>query len=216
LRGEERPVFSLIFTATSHAPYQVPEREKHPFGTEGDLQKYFNCNRYLDAVLADFFKKIPGNPNLENTLFFITGDHTIFPLEKRWETTSLFHLPLFIYGKNHISSGVDKRLGSHMDLFPTLLHAAGYAGPMVNFGRSLLKKGGKNFSVMSQGNTLHATDGEEWLILPHILSPPESFKIQEGYFLKKQQSLCSRELLSLTQSYVQTVHTLFKENRYYP
>ncbi len=160
LAGQPGPHFIVGFLMTTHFPYPFPNEFEHfgPVSHEDDLpswdqlfrapldreklwNRYRNAALSLEAQLMDFVAALDPARNV----IAITGDHG----ESFGEDGALVHgsrasdaqtrVPLLIVGP-----GVDPRTvagpTSHMDVLPTLLHAAtGVADPVRGLdGRDLL------------------------------------------------------------------------------
>jgi arylsulfatase A-like enzyme/Flp pilus assembly protein TadD len=141
-RGKPRFLWVHLFDA--HAPYVPPE----PFASR------FRDSPYLGEVAAaDSFLAPLLGPYLEGkeppALIVVTGDHGESLGDHGELTHGLFayeptlKIPLVIWGAG-VQPGRDPRPARHVDIFPTVLQAAGVAAPAGSFagrprpGRSLL------------------------------------------------------------------------------
>jgi phosphoglycerol transferase MdoB-like AlkP superfamily enzyme len=72
LAGTKAPFLKMIYTISSHDPFDVPFKK-----IEGSSlhNKYFNSIAYADSCLFDFVEKLKISPVWENTLLIITSDH---------------------------------------------------------------------------------------------------------------------------------------------
>jgi len=137
LDKKSTPFLSTIFTVTSHEPYVIPEKY------DGQFDKGFipmhQCVGYTDYSLKQFFEKCKEEPWFENTIFVFTADHgnqTHFPFYE--ETVNRFANPIMLYKPNRAFKGVDNRLASHMDIYPTIADLIGYDQPFRSWGKSLI------------------------------------------------------------------------------
>ncbi len=135
-----KPRFLWVHLYDPHAPYEPPE----PFASR------FKDNAYLGEVAAaDSFLAPLLGPFLDGrekpALVVVTGDHGESLGEHGEQTHGLFayeatlKVPLVIWGRG-VPPGRDGRSARHVDIFPTVLQAAGVAaapGPRRP-GRSLL------------------------------------------------------------------------------
>lgn len=69
-----QPFFAMIFTLSSHSPYDQPSNTKFYWG--GDAQRYINSMHYTDSCLGAFFRKVKTLPLYKNTLFVLVSDHS--------------------------------------------------------------------------------------------------------------------------------------------
>ena len=137
LDKKKTPFLSTIFTITSHEPYIIPKKYEGMFD-KGDL-KMHQCVGYTDFALKKFFESSKKSDWFDDTIFIFTADHgnqTYYPFYKKM--VNRFANPLMIYKPNSNLVGVDKRLASHMDIFPTVADLIDYPKPFRSWGRSLI------------------------------------------------------------------------------
>ena len=139
LDKQRTPFLSSVFTITSHEPYVIPEQYEGKFD-KGHIPMH-QCVRYTDHALRQFFKESKNAPWFEDTIFIFTADHgnqTHFPFYE--QTVNRFANPLMVFKPNSALNGVDMRLASHMDIFPTVADLIDYTKPFKSWGRSLVSK----------------------------------------------------------------------------
>jgi phosphoglycerol transferase MdoB-like AlkP superfamily enzyme len=137
LDQKKTPFLSTIFTISSHEPYIIPKKYEGVFD-KGDLQMH-QCVGYTDFALKKFFESSKNSDWFDNTIFIFTADHgnqTFYPFYKKM--VNRFANPLMIYKPNSNLVGVDNRLASHMDIFPTVADLIDYPKPFRSWGRSLV------------------------------------------------------------------------------
>jgi choline-sulfatase len=137
-----RPRFLWVHLYDPHASYEPPE----PFASRYAKEPYLGEVAAVDAFLAPLLL-----PHLEGReppcLIVVTGDHGESLGEHGEDTHGLFayeatlQVPLVLWGRG-VAAGTDARPARHVDLFPTMLAAAGVAPPTggpPRPGRSLLQ-----------------------------------------------------------------------------
>ena len=134
----KEPFVAGIFTATSHHPFNVPERYEKTF-TEGPLpiHRAIKCS---DHALRLFFDMARKQPWFNNTIFVFTADHTNM-LQYPESNTSLgvFSIPIAIYDPSgELPSGIKPGIAQQIDIMPTVLRILGYNKPYLAFGKNLL------------------------------------------------------------------------------
>ena len=137
LDKQNTPFLSSVFTITSHEPYVIPRAYEGKFDT-GHIPMH-QCVGYTDNALRQFFKESKSATWFEDTIFIFTADHgnqTHFPFYE--QTVNRFANPLMIFKPNSTLNGVDMRLASHMDIFPTVADLIDYTKPFKSWGRSLV------------------------------------------------------------------------------
>ncbi len=93
---------------------------------------YDSETAYMDTQLGRFFEIVRELSLSRPMLLLITADHGELLGEHdglmahgRFLYQELIHVPLILWGPPSIASGVDHRVVSHVDVFPTLIAAAG-------------------------------------------------------------------------------------------
>ena len=137
LDQQRKPFLSSVFTITSHEPYVIPKDYEGKFD-KGYLPMH-QCVGYTDYALRKFFEASKTSDWFENTIFIFTADHsnqTHFPFYEK--TVNRFANPLMIFKSNSELKGVDMKLASHLDIFPTVADLIDYSKPFKCWGRSLV------------------------------------------------------------------------------
>ena len=131
-----QPYFSLILTLSTHNPFLINDSEKYEqlFDARvkssliNEKQKVWALQNKkqlvsvlnLDDALENFFREYSKRPDFHNTLFVITGDHSM-PEITLQDKIDRYHVPLILYSPLLKESKRFRRMVSHFDLAPTLL-----------------------------------------------------------------------------------------------
>ena len=123
LNKMKEPFFSVIFTLSSHSPYDFPSEKQIDFG--GKENSFLNSAHYTDKCLGEYFNLAKKQPWYDNTIFILIADHSHntnsnHPLE----TFEYRKIPLLILGKplNDECKGKKiNRIASNTDIPATLL-----------------------------------------------------------------------------------------------
>jgi arylsulfatase A-like enzyme/Flp pilus assembly protein TadD len=137
-----RPRFLWVHLYDPHAPYEPPE----PFASRFRGDSYLGEVAAADVYVAPLLEALSA-PGRRPVIVAVTADHGEALGDHGERTHGLFayestlKVPLVIWGAG-IVAGRDGRAARHVDLFPTLLEAAGAAVPPSPLGerpgRSLL------------------------------------------------------------------------------
>lgn len=144
-----QPFFASIFTASSHHPFNVPDKYKDRFPEEEiPIQK---CIRYTDNALRLFFDTAKKQPWFDNTIFVLTADHSNESANPEYRTDiGGFSIPIIIYDPSGgIPTGMRPGIAQQIDIMPTILNYLGYPAPYVAFGKDLL---GRDAAGLMQSN----------------------------------------------------------------
>lgn len=134
----KEPFMTAVFTASSHHPYQIPEKYQKVYPEEGII--IHKCIRYTDMALRKFFEKASKEPWFKNTIFVLTSDHTNLTDHAYYQTDiGGFCSPIIIYepGSDRQPEMQDK-IAQQIDILPTLMGMLHYDEPYFGFGIDLL------------------------------------------------------------------------------
>jgi phosphoglycerol transferase MdoB-like AlkP superfamily enzyme len=150
VRSESEPFLALWISLTNHSPYNLPDdtfQTASPTDTEG---KYMDTVRYTDYHLGRFFDTVSKMELFSRTIFVITADHSARTIDSM---KGRFNIPLLIYAPGIVLPRVDSRVGSQVDIIPTLLQLLGLESYHHAMGNSLFDDGVKRFAFLnfSQG-----------------------------------------------------------------
>lgn len=209
-----QPFTSALFSASSHHPYNIPERYKDKF-PEGDLPIH-KCIRYTDYALQRFFEKAKTQPWFNNTLFIITADHTNQTYYPEYKTDyGLYSVPIIFYHPaNDSLKGQRTAIAQQIDIMPTALGYVGYDKPYMAYGRDLLHTPDStgyavNYNNQTyqyfKGNYMLQFDGTKSIALYNFTAD----KLQKENLLGKvpEQTCMEAELKAIIQQYIQRMVT---------
>ncbi len=133
----KEPFLTSAFTASSHHPYNVPERYQQKYPVEGNLPIYRGI-RYSDNALKLFFEKASKQPWFNNTLFVLTADHTNLTEHPDYQSDyGNFRVPVVFYCPSDSLTGKRNAIAQQSDIFPSVLGYLGYDKPVISFGQDL-------------------------------------------------------------------------------
>lgn len=135
-RKGKQPRMEVYMTISTHEPFIPPKqvfyekRVKELLVTHGYTGKTKNIIEkndnvfatllYTDDALKWLMEAYERQPNYDNTIFVITGDHRLIPIPQR-NNISRFHVPLMIYSPMLKSTRKMSSVNSHFDVSPSLL-----------------------------------------------------------------------------------------------
>jgi len=130
------PYFSIIYTLSTHEPFDIPNYEKIP-GT-GGREKYLNSVSYSDQCLGSFIDRLKGRPNWKNTLVIITADHTsLEPGPTTVEEPASYRIPMLWLGGVVDSIKTVDNICMQTDLAPTLVQQLGWKPKQSMFAKNI-------------------------------------------------------------------------------
>lgn len=135
-RDSEQPRLEVYMTISTHEPFLPPRQEYYEKEVEkiltkgkhqGKIKKVIEKNDnvfatllYTDEAIEYVFEEYKKQPNYDNTIFIVTGDHRLIPIPQR-NNLSRFHVPLIVYSPMLKKTRKMSALNSHFDVTPTLL-----------------------------------------------------------------------------------------------
>jgi len=141
--GERFCLFYLPIAG--HHPYSIPEDAEKTFGEDSEFGSYLNSLRYGDRALGELREGLRRRGLDRETLWIVAGDHgeafgqhegnvghTAFLYEENVHVPFVIALPGSAW-----NPGRSSRVGSLVDLAPTVLDLLGFPIPSEFQGRSL-------------------------------------------------------------------------------
>ncbi|TWI53867.1 phosphoglycerol transferase MdoB-like AlkP superfamily enzyme [Pseudomonas duriflava] len=137
-----KPFYALLQTLSNHTPYALPkDLPVEPVTGHGSLDQHLTAMRYADWSLGQFFAEARKQPYFKDTLFVILGDHGFGAPEQLTEMDLFrFNVPLLLIGpgvSEKFGHTID-RVGSQVDVVPTILGRLGEPAQHQCWGRDLL------------------------------------------------------------------------------
>ncbi|WP_058102675.1 LTA synthase family protein [Maribacter dokdonensis] len=135
-RNEDQPRLEVYMTISTHEPFIPPnqdffETKVNQILKNGDFgsretkiieknNNVFATLLYTDDAIQWFMESYKSQPNYENTIFVITGDHRLIPIPQR-NSISRFHVPLIMYSPMLKKTRKMSSISSHFDVTPSIL-----------------------------------------------------------------------------------------------
>jgi phosphoglycerol transferase MdoB-like AlkP superfamily enzyme len=155
LTQAEEPFFSILFTLSSHSPYDQP-KEIPPLQWDAPEMPYTNSVKYTDHWLGVYFENVKKQPWYDNTLFIIVADHShVSHLGRNYYSKEYQHVPMLWVGKVLKEEYIGKQCGivsSHIDLAPTLLNQLNYPKEAFKWGKDIFNPYCPHFAYFEVNN----------------------------------------------------------------
>ncbi|MEO9661766.1 MAG: sulfatase-like hydrolase/transferase [Maribacter dokdonensis] len=135
-RNEDQPRLEVYMTISTHEPFIPPNQDffetkvdqilkNGDFGSRETkiIEKnnnVFATLLYTDDAIQWFMESYKSQPNYDNTIFVITGDHRLIPIPQR-NSISRFHVPLIMYSPMLKKTRKMSSISSHFDVTPSIL-----------------------------------------------------------------------------------------------
>lgn len=161
---QEGPFLGFIFSSSTHNPWRVPAKQWQKFPENSEHNKYLNSLYYADWALGQFMAEARKQAYFDDTIFIITGDHISGFDLKANHIPGRYHIPLLIMGPG-IKPGIDDRIGSQLDITPTILDIAKWQTAHSSVGRSLFDNTDihKRAALCINGGIIDFIQQKSWL-----------------------------------------------------
>ena len=185
---KEKPFVAVYLTISTHHPYKVPDKKYEIFDSSIKDFEYLNTLHYSDSAISEFIESAKTKSFFKNTLFILLSDHThhrfLNPYEDR-------NIPLLIYSPANLKPSLNSKIGTQLDIIPTILSYINKPILFSAYGKNLFSKSNR-FSYFCFGNIAGWID-EENIHFVNLYSevPPISFGFSEPFIDKK---ICNLDL----------------------
>jgi phosphoglycerol transferase MdoB-like AlkP superfamily enzyme len=141
LDEQQGPFFNVLFTLSSHSPFDYPKISKELNWKTEEL-KYLNSVKYTDYCLGQYFEKVKNKPWYDNTLFILVADHS-HPshIERSYYEADYQKIPMLWFGnvlKEEFWGTTCNIIGSHADMPETLLSQLNFNIDLFKWGKNML------------------------------------------------------------------------------
>jgi phosphoglycerol transferase MdoB-like AlkP superfamily enzyme len=163
------PFFSMIFTLTSHEPFEIPAKPK--FEGNDKASMFLSSLNYSDKCLGDFIAMAKKTSWWENTLIVIIADHghvlpgNYYASHKKSE----FRIPmLWLGGALKVKDSVITKIASQSDLAATLMAQLLAGKNNFAFSRNILSPAYKESAYYSFNNGFGYITPEGFICLDNV------------------------------------------------
>jgi phosphoglycerol transferase MdoB-like AlkP superfamily enzyme len=151
--------FIFALSTTNHTPYELPYNYvDYPINITDSLSQLIMANQdvakanfrayqYANDCLGRFLKRLKESEYSENTIVAVTGDHNsyaLFPIHNSSiEEKEKYIVPFFLSIPEKYKNSLyinEERIGSHKDIFPTLINLSLSNAKYFNLGNNLFDK----------------------------------------------------------------------------
>ncbi len=198
----EEPFLGMVFTSSTHDPFNFPVKPPPRFSVETMEGKYLNSLHYADEAIGEFFLRARKEEYYSRTIFVLISDHASGLHFQEENPVTLFQIPCLILGPG-IPPRVEDQIGSQADLLPTLVSLANWNTPHAAIGKSLLQKGERGAICVWGRSVIRVEDSKTFFW--------QGTRDAGKKVSRKEESIQTR-LLAL----LQVVYHLYRGNRISP
>gem|GEM_PF-6646881 len=146
------PFFTFIFTASTHLPFKLPNKQFEKFKhDEKNINGYLNNLSYFDNELGKFIKE----DRYKNSIFIITADHVIGNNLFKSESISDRHkIPFYIYAPQIFEPHQIDKIFSQADIQKILFN-------LLNININDIYLDTNDFAILREGDKLILLDSNK-------------------------------------------------------
>jgi len=193
------PFFNMIFTLSSHEPFDIPVPPRFP---GGDLESLYKSSlHYTDQAIGTFIKQAKKEPWYENALIIILADHghRLLGDSPRYER-SRFHIPmLWLGGALKVQDIVISKTCSQTDIASTLLNQLKMDASQFVWSRDIFNQFTPSGSFYVYDEGVAYVDGSDQVIYDF---PSNELISRTRSITDKEVELCKAHLQLSYQDYL--------------
>jgi len=152
LSREQQPFFSVLFTLSSHSPFDQPLQ--NALQMELPQMPFLNSVYYTDKCLGEYFDKAKQQSWYDSTLFILVADHgRVSHIPRDYYSFEHVRVPLLLYGnvlKPEFRGRRIERLATQADISKTLLKQLGMDASPFFWSKDLLNPYTGNFVCVEE------------------------------------------------------------------
>lgn len=204
---KRKPFFQVIMTTSNHRPYTYPQKIDIPSGSGRS-----GAVKYADFAIGEFLKQSEKKSWFENTVFIFVADHNASVSGNLAVPITDFRIPLIFYAPKIIQPKVISKLGSQIDVAPTILGLLNAQYNSHFFGNDLLHTNDERAFMGTYQKIGLLRENILTLLGPN--KTVEQFQIGANDIQQPLKSI-DHKLVDETVSYYQTASFLFRSGRMY-
>ncbi len=191
LNKMKEPFFSVVFTLSSHSPYDFPMEQQIDFG--GKENAFLNSAYYTDKCLGEYFDLARKQPWYDNTIFILVADHSHNTNRNHPLETFEYHkIPLLIMGNplNDDLKGTQiDRIASNTDIPGTLIKQLGLDSKDFFWSKNLFNPYTPEFAYFELSMGLGWKRPEGFFVLNKFIDHYYSINMNPGVSEAKKDSV---------------------------
>ncbi len=161
IKESKKPFFKVLFTLSSHEPFDVPMTTKIEGNTEDE--RFLNSIYYTDKCLGDFINKFKKTDTWSNTLVIFVADHGTRYIDASGPSDFMkYKIPMLWTGGvlEKKATRIDK-IACQTDLANTLLNQLGMDDSEFIMGKDVLNDSQKGYAYFCYNNGFGYIDDQQ-------------------------------------------------------
>jgi len=201
----KKPFFQIVLTTSNHRPFTYPEGKIDiPSGSGRN-----GAVKYADYSIGKFLEEAQTKPWFDSTLFVFVADHDAGVAGNAEVNRKDYLVPLIFYAPKLVPPQKISKLGSQIDVGPTLLGLLNMSHESFGFGYDLRKEDGLERAFISNYQKIGYMK-KNFLTL---LEPGKKFKQYRINGSKYEDVDIEKDQLDNAVSFYQTASDLYRRNK---
>lgn len=141
------PFLSIFFSATNHAPFNLPSGFEERF--KGGSLPIHATVQYADYAIGQFFESIKDKPWYDDTLFVLVADHTNLTDHPDYDCVQGHSvIPIIFYDpRGQLKGEISDYVVQQADIYPTLMYLLGDDTPILSYGHNMLNPQEEHYAL---------------------------------------------------------------------
>lgn len=204
-----QPFCASVFTATSHHPFQIPERYADTF--DDGTHPIHRAIGYTDYAIRQFMEYAKNQPWYNNTLFVFTADHTNVLMHSEYTNDKgVYEVPIIFYDPACDTARYETNIPvAQVDIMPSILAYIGYNKPYIAFGEDVLTQSAEHKYVVNYNQPIYQCFSNHLLVqfdgqhITHIYDFQQDRLLQNDLLNELQSSAEVQDMLNYMKAYLQ-------------
>lgn len=160
-----QPFFVNLYTLSNHGPYDTdPSYKFDKTDINDEMYSKDRAYSFSDYALGRFIDSIKDKEYAKNTIFLFVSDHGTGLKKFKVNDPNFFHIPFLMWSpnKNLLKAEVMEKVGSQVDILPTVMGQLGGNYKSGSWGQDLMLNNKSNYAFVSNGDAYGIIDKENY------------------------------------------------------
>lgn len=160
----KEPFFVNFFTLSNHPPYDSAPDFKMAGDKNDPMYERDRLYMYSDFALGQFIEKVQKEKFAKDSLFVFVADHGVNLKEFVANDIKGFKIPMLLWSPNKelLETKVIDKVGSQVDILPTIMGVLGGSYRSASWGQDLILENKINYAFISNGDAHGLVYGDNY------------------------------------------------------
>lgn len=167
----KEPFFVNLYTLSNHGPYDTdPNYQFNKTDKNDEMFLKDRAYSFSDYALGQFMDNVKSKKYANNTIFLFVADHGTILKKFKTNDPRFFHTPFLIWSpnKNLVKAEVIEKIGSQVDVIPTLMNYLGGNYLSGSWGQDLMLENKSNYAFVSNGDAYGIIDKNNYYYISKL------------------------------------------------